>query len=100
MQDINAWIRPFGLPDPDDKQVVIAAKLRGAGAIVINNLREFPRNRIPTGTEVKSPRVFSPCAVDINSFIALIAQEEMTSRFEHPSMGLEEYQSALINLVA
>ena len=70
----------FGLPDPDDEHVVAAAVLAGAGAIVTENLKDFPADKIPPGVQVLSAREFARNTVALNPRHALAAVQEITSR--------------------
>ena len=70
----------FGLPDPDDEHVVAAAVIAGAGAIVTENLKDFPAAKIPPGMQVLSAREFAKNTVALNPRHALAAAQEIASR--------------------
>lgn len=70
----------FGLPDPDDEHVLAAAVIAGAGAIVTENLKDFPADRIPPGIQVPSAREFAENTVALNPRLALAAVHEIASR--------------------
>ncbi|WP_454111636.1 PIN domain-containing protein [Microbacterium aurum] len=70
----------FGLPDPDDEHVLVAAVIAGAGAIVTENLKDFPADRIPPGIQVLSAREFAKNTVALNPRLALAAVHEIASR--------------------
>ncbi|WP_434968710.1 PIN domain-containing protein [Microbacterium sp. bgisy207] len=70
----------FGLPDPDDEHVVAAAVIAGAGAIVTENLKDFPAGRIPPGIQVLSAKEFAKNTVVLNPRHALAAVQEIASR--------------------
>ncbi|WP_409048109.1 PIN domain-containing protein [Microbacterium sp. HA-8] len=70
----------FGLPDPDDEHVVAAAVIAGAGAIVTENLKDFPAGKIPPGIQVLSAREFAKNTVALNPRHALAAVQEIASR--------------------
>ncbi|MGX1690388.1 PIN domain-containing protein [Microbacterium sp. NPDC055442] len=71
----------FGLPDPDDEHVVAAAVIAGAGAIVTENLRDFPADKIPPTIQVLSAREFAKNTVALNPRHALAAVQEIASRY-------------------
>ena len=70
----------FGLPDIDDEHVVAAAVLAKAGAIVTENTKDFPRNRIPPPIKILSAREFCRDTVEMNPQLALKAVREMATR--------------------
>ena len=70
----------FGLPDADDEHVLAAAVIAGAGAIVTENLKDFPADRIPPGIQVLSAREFAKNTVALNPRLALAAVREIASR--------------------
>ena len=70
----------FGLPDPDDEHVVAAAVIAGAGAIVTENTRDFPRDKIPPSIQVLTAREFTRNTVALNPRHALAAVQEITNR--------------------
>ncbi|WP_448655585.1 PIN domain-containing protein [Microbacterium lacticum] len=70
----------FGLPDADDEHVLAAAVIAGAGAIVTENLKDFPADRIPPGIQVLSAREFAKNTVALNPRLALAAVHEIASR--------------------
>ena len=70
----------FGLPDPDDEHVLATAVIAGAGAIVTENLKDFPADRIPPGIQVLSAREFAKNTVALNPRLALAAVHEIASR--------------------
>ena len=70
----------FGLPDHDDEHVVAAAVIAGAGAIVTENFKDFPSDRIPPSIQVLSARDFARNAVALNPQYALAAVQEIARR--------------------
>ncbi|MDT0180813.1 PIN domain-containing protein [Microbacterium sp. ARD31] len=70
----------FGLPDPNDEHVVATAVIAGAGAIVTENLKDFPAAKIPPGIQVLSAREFAKNTVALNPRHALAAVREIASR--------------------
>ena len=70
----------FGLPDADDEHVLAAAVIAGAGAIVTENLKDFPADRIPPGIQVLSARECAKNTVALNPRFALAAVHEIASR--------------------
>ncbi|GAA1469356.1 PIN domain-containing protein [Microbacterium thalassium] len=70
----------FGLPDPDDEHVVAAAVIAGAGAIVTENLKDFPTGKIPPGIQLLSATEFAKNTVALNPRHALAAVQEIASR--------------------
>lgn len=70
----------FGLPDPDDEHVVAAAVIAGAGAIVTENIKDFPAAKIPSSIQVLTAREFAKNTVALNPAHALAALGEMSKR--------------------
>ena len=81
--EVEGWeplVGSFGLPDPDDEHVVAAAAVAGAGAIVTENLKDFPADRIPPTIQVLSAREFSANTVALHPRRALDAVGEIAAR--------------------
>lgn len=70
----------FGLPDPDDEHVVAAAVIAGAGAIVTENTKDFPRDHIPPSIQILTAREFARNTVALNPRHALAAVQEIANR--------------------
>jgi len=70
----------YGLPDPDDEHVLAAAVVGGAAAIVTNNLRHFPKAKMPHGLEVLSPADFALSTVSLKPDLAWQAVQKMVAR--------------------
>lgn len=87
----------FGLPDLDDEHVVAAAVVGGAGVIVTENLKDFPRSRIPEHIQVVSSAQFCADTVSVAPASALRAVEKVATRFTRPPMDVEEILDALVD---
>jgi predicted nucleic acid-binding protein len=71
----------YGLPDPDDEHVLAAAVVGGAAAIVTDNLRHFPKAKMPHGLEVLSPAAFALSTVSLKPDLAWQAVQKMVARY-------------------
>jgi predicted nucleic acid-binding protein len=87
----------FGLPDPDDEHVIAAAVAGHAGAIVTDNLKHFPLDKVPPGIEVLRPGEFAANTVAVAPQRALEAVINLTARFKNPSVSVDELLSILRN---
>lgn len=70
----------FGLPDVDDEHVVAAAVVGGAGVIVTDNLKHFPRTKIPSDIQVLRGRTFAADTADVDPERAARAICQLSSR--------------------
>lgn len=70
----------FGLPDVDDEHVLAAAVVGGAGAVVTDNVKDFPTGRVPSSIQILTARDFAADAVDVNPASAVRALEQLSSR--------------------
>lgn len=80
----------YGLPDPDDEHLVAAAVVGGAGAIVSDNARDLPQERIPVGIQIRSPREFASDCVSLAPAIALRGVRTMAGRYVAPLRTVED----------
>jgi predicted nucleic acid-binding protein len=86
----------FHLPDPNDEHVAAAALVGGAGAIVTDNLKDFPVAKIPAHIKVVSPAEFAADTVSVSPDLALRAVQTMGSRYSAPPLTTEQILSRLI----
>lgn len=70
----------LGLPDPDDEHVLAAAVLAKAGAIVTENLKDFPRDLVPRAIQILNAREFARDTVALNPLTALRAVRTLAER--------------------
>lgn len=81
--EITGWeglAGSYELPDPNDKHVVASAVVAGAGVIVTENLKDFPREKIPHGIEITTARQFAVETVALAPLKALRAVEMIAAR--------------------
>ncbi|MGB7980001.1 MAG: PIN domain-containing protein [Candidatus Nanopelagicales bacterium] len=70
----------YGLPDVDDEHVVATAVVGGAGAIVTENLRHFPADRVPANIQVLPAKEFAANTADVSPERAARAICQMSAR--------------------
>ena len=70
----------YGLPDVDDEHVVAAAVVGGAGAIVTENLKHFPVDRVPANIQVLTAKEFAVNTADVSPERAARAICQMSAR--------------------
>lgn len=63
----------FGLPDVDDEHVVAAAVIGGSGAIVTENLKDFPREKVPASIDLVDAAQFAFNCISANPLHGLAA---------------------------
>jgi hypothetical protein len=78
---------------------VLAAGVAGhAGAIVTNNLKDFPVDKIPPGIEVVAPGVFAADTVAVAPDLALEAVINLTARRRNPEVSVADFLATLRDL--
>lgn len=95
VQNWQPYEGTFGLPDLDDEHVLAAAAAGHAGAIVTDNLKHFPEDKIPPGIQIVSPSEFAANTVAVSPARALRAVTAITARFDKPPMSVDEFLSIL-----
>ncbi|ATL66320.1 PIN domain-containing protein [Nocardia terpenica] len=85
----------FGLPDPDDEHVVAAAMVGGAGAIVTDNIKDFPRMKVPQHILILTPAAFAADTVATNPEAAAHALATISTRFRNPARTMDELLTIL-----
>lgn len=88
----------FGLTDPDDEHVLAAAFVSRAGAIVTDNVRDFPSEAVPDHIRIIKPAQFAADTVAVSPETALRAVEEITRRRNSPPVTVEQVLDDLIRL--
>lgn len=81
----------FGLPDPDDEHLVGAAVIGGAGAIITENLRDFPAAKILRRIHV----INAADTVAVSPARALHAPQKMATRHTNPPHTVDELLNIL-----
>jgi predicted nucleic acid-binding protein len=95
VQNWQPYEGTFGLSDLNDEHVLAAAVAGHAGAIVTDNLKHFPEDKIPPGIQIVSPSEFAANTVDVSPARALRAVTAITARFDKPPMSVDEFLSIL-----
>lgn len=95
---VQGWeplVGSYGLSDPDDEHLVAAAVVGGAGAIVSDNLRDLPADKLPPGVEAVSAARFALDAVSVAPPVAVRAVETLALRYQHPPRSTLELLDTL-----
>lgn len=95
VQNWEPYEGTFGLTDPDDEHVIAAAVAGHAGAIVTDNLKHFPQDKIPPGIEVIAPSEFAANTVAVAPELALEAVTALTARLQRPPVTVDEFLAVL-----
>ncbi|WP_432888444.1 PIN domain-containing protein [Kribbella sp. CA-245084] len=95
VQNWEPYEGTFGLPDPYDEHVIAAAVAGNAGAVVTNNLKDFPADKVPRGVEVLLPSEFAANTVAVSPQRALKAVAELTQRCKNPPISVDEFLEML-----
>ena len=66
--------------------MVAAALVGGAGAILTDNLKDFPIAKIPAHIKVLSPSAFAADTVSVSPDVALQAVETMAAKVLRPTI--------------
>ena len=74
----------FGLPDADDEHVLAAAVVGGAGAIVTDNGKHFPIDKIPGHIQIIPVRDFAANTADVDPQRAARALCQIAGRRANP----------------
>lgn len=79
------------LPDPDDRHVLAAATVCGAGTIVTYNLADFPEDvLLAHGLTAQHPDEFIEHTFDLNPVAVCDAVRRLRASLRNPPRGIEE----------
>lgn len=87
----------YGLPDPDDEHVVAAAVVGGAGAIVTENVKDFPLEVVPSHLQILSAQEFAASTADVDPERAARALQVLAERHRNPPHTAAELLELLID---
>jgi hypothetical protein len=102
----ESLIAGVSLPDPDDRHVVAAAIRAGAQAIITQNLRDFPKDKLePFGLEAVHPDDFVLNSIDLAPARIGAAVEAQAAALKSPPKTRAELldtlqQNGLVQTVA
>lgn len=86
----------LNLPDANDRHVLAVAIRAGAGVIVTNDLRHFPRELLaPFGIEAQTPDEFVLYLLDLNPELVCRAAQTLKSRWTRFSATRTEFLATL-----
>lgn len=88
----------YKLPDPGDEHVVAAAVVGGAGAVVTENLKDFPESCVPANLDVLDPNEFAANTVDVDPSRAAHALAEIAARRTKPTKTARGWLTSLVEL--
>jgi len=89
-------IASLTLPDPDDRHILAAAIVAGAGIIVTFNLADFPDTAIEQfGIHARHPDEFILDAIAMNEPMCLEAVQEDLTHYVSPPMTVDSYIDSL-----
>ncbi|MGW4634890.1 hypothetical protein [Nocardia sp. NPDC004415] len=74
-----------------------AAVVGGADAIVTQNLRDFPADRMPDGVSVRTAAEFAADTVAVSPETAVYALRTMLSRYRNPVVAEEDALKILVS---
>ena len=87
----------FGLPDRHDEHVVAAAVVGGAGAIVTENFKHFPADRVPAHIQVLHANEFAANTADVDPTTAARTLHVLSERHRNPPHTPEELLKILVD---
>jgi predicted nucleic acid-binding protein len=95
VQNWEPYVGTFDLPDPDDEHVLAAAVAGHAGAVVTENLKDFPLEKIPPGIQIVTAPEFAANTVAVSPQSALRAVTRITERLTRPPLSVDEFLTIL-----
>lgn len=93
----DTLIPSLELPDPNDRHVLAAALLSGAGVIVTENLKDFPADKLsPYAIEAVSADSFCLSTIQLQFDDAISALRTMRLRYHAPPCSPDELIVAML----
>ncbi|WP_424950935.1 PIN domain-containing protein [Deinococcus sp.] len=83
------------LPDPDDQHVLDAALSAGAEVLLTFNLKDFPREALPSHLQTVHPDDFLVACLEQQQGCVLTALQELRADLKKPPFSASELLAAL-----